>query len=443
MATVATAASGPCPAPGKQPAAAVVASVAAAGLASHPVGAFFATAGAPGAVSAAAGRADLRVASASDMQRFAAEGFLLAGPARLGEFEVTKPASSPSGGVRAAQEVTSGRSPVHTVRILPQEGLVYVSASALPFDAATAAQSASTPSSRPDRQAALAEAAAARDAQPEGVAAAAVAARGGPAANPKRKNLAAPGWVEIKDLSRHPYTAVGWLNLGYEGGAGYCSGSLIAKHAVVTAAHCVYDRGSGSSLSTAVFYPHNFYTSKLKLQQPFGSAKAYAFDFLSGWSTEDDMDKAWISDMAVILLVKDAGTASGTLGYAYNAAGYSGQIYLAGYPGETPSVIGEYFKLKGKCFIQDTNGADAAIDMREPNQRTCLTDCSIAERGQSGQPAFVQNGTSWVVRGVLSHGPPTGQCYGYDTYTEVDAMHYKFLDQYRLWTPPANATATP
>jgi hypothetical protein len=89
---------GPCPAPGKQPAAAVVASVAAAGLASHPVGAFFATAGAPGAVSAAAGRADLRVASASDMQRFAAEGFLLAGPARLGEFEVTKPASSPSGG---------------------------------------------------------------------------------------------------------------------------------------------------------------------------------------------------------------------------------------------------------------------------------------------------------------------------------------------------------
>jgi hypothetical protein len=90
---------------------------------------------------------------------------------------------------------------------------------------------------------------------------------------------------------------------------------------------------------------------------------------------------------------------------------------------------GEYFKLKGKCFIQDTNGADAAIDMREPNQRTCLTDCSIAERGQSGQPAFVQNGTSWVVRGVLSHGPPTGQCYGYDTYTEVDAMHYKFLDQ--------------
>lgn len=260
--------------------------------------------------------------------------------------------------------------------------------------------------------------------------------------------------------------------------------------------------------------------------------------------------------MAVILLNKDAGTASGTLGYAYNASGYSGQIYLAGYPGETPRVAvrprargsptspgareagrapalraanphvrigarlhetpwlkhsktpepkppkppqGEFFKLKGKCVIDDTDGTDAQMDMKTPTQvrpsgeisgdlwgdlgrsgeirgddlgsargaarcgggvvalarcevcarspgatppppplpppipskpptapqsretprhplapqDTCLTACAIAERGQSGQPAFVESGANWVVRGVLSHGPPTGECRGY------------------------------
>ena len=50
------------------------------------------------------------------------------------------------------------------------------------------------------------------------------------------------------------------------------------------------------------------------------------------------MTTAWVSDMAVILLQKPLGHATGMLGYAYNASGYTGPITAAGYPGETPRV---------------------------------------------------------------------------------------------------------
>ncbi|KAI8466719.1 MAG: trypsin-like cysteine/serine peptidase domain-containing protein [Monoraphidium minutum] len=372
------------------------------------------------------------------MGRFADEGLVLAGPARLADFQVTKPARSANGGVRIASQGSGASSPLYTVRVLPKEGLVYVSA--LPHDAnADAPAAAATPSVRPARAAVAASLAAARAAALEsGDVTAAAVAGGAAAAAKKRKNLDAPGWTELQELAAHPYSAVGWLNLGYEGGSGMCSGSLIGKHTVVTAAHCVHDRGSGSSLSDATFVPHNYYTTRLVRVKPFGEIEAYAFDFLSGWATEDDIDQAWISDMAVILLKKDAGTATGTLGFAYNNSGYSGAINLAGYPGETPRIPGMFFKLKSKCVIEDKDGTDAALDMKPATQNTCLTPCSIAERGQSGQPAFIQAGGSFVVRGVLSHGPPTGECYGYDTYTEVDAMHYKFLQKHSTWTPPKN-----
>ena len=77
-----------------------------------------------------------------------------------------------------------------------------------------------------------------------------------------------------------------------------------------------------------------------------------------------------------------------------------------------------FYKLHGPCAVKDTDGTDGQLNFKPDRQVTCLSGCSIAEQGQSGQPAFAAaGGGAFVVRGVLSHGPPAGQCYGYDTYT--------------------------
>jgi hypothetical protein len=87
-----------------------------------------------------------------------------------------------------------------------------------------------------------------------------------------------------------------------------------------------------------------------------------------------------------------------------------------------------FYRLKGQCVVKDSDGTDGQLDFKTPTQSSCLTACSIAEQGQSGQPAYVQEGENFVVRGVLSHGPPAGQCNGFDTYTEVDKLHFNFLN---------------
>jgi len=72
-----------------------------------------------------------------------------------------------------------------------------------------------------------------------------------------------------------------------------------------------------------------------------------------------------------------------------------------------------FYRLKGQCVVKDTDGTDGQLDFRTEKQSSCLTGCSIAEQGQSGQPAYIQEGDNVVIRGVLSHGPPAGQCNGF------------------------------
>ncbi|GBF95726.1 hypothetical protein Rsub_08708 [Raphidocelis subcapitata] len=422
---------GACAAPGSVAAA----SAEPAPLEKHPIGQFlaFGAASASDAVSTASEAP--RAVSASDIARFASEGYALVGPARLGDFAVTKPEKSPVSTAARASMAAASDKPVFAVRVLPDEGLVYVSARPIVPESAAGLTSASTPSELPTASAAPVEAAAAiapgeplASASDVHVARARVRSSG--------RKLRAPGWDEVTELLDYPYKAIGWLNIGFASGSGSCSGSVFAKSAVVTAAHCVYDRYSGSSIRKARFTPHHFFNTRGALTTPYGSVEAYSFDFLSGWSENDDIERAWVSDMAVILLKKEVGPTTGMLGFAYDEAGYSGPISAAGYPGESPRVQGMYYRLKGTCNLQDADGTDGQMDFKTPTQNTCLTPCSIAEQGQSGQPAYVADGANFVVRGVLSHGPPAGQCYGYDTYTEVDKLHYNFLAGYRTWSAP-------
>jgi hypothetical protein len=80
-----------------------------------------------------------------------------------------------------------------------------------------------------------------------------------------------------------------------------------------------------------------------------------------------------------------------------------------------------FYRLKGACAVKDADGTDGQLDFKTPTQSSCLTACSIAEQGQSGQPAYVEDAGKFVVRAVLSHGPPAGQCYGYGASSRGDS----------------------
>jgi V8-like Glu-specific endopeptidase len=469
---------GPCGRAGAA-AAASVSAAGAANLGEHPIGQFLA--GGPSEARAAASGAGAPVvtataappaaASAADISRFAAEGFALVGPARLGEFKVrgrrpgapawglrlpcpvcpgagaptynagaagacsssrrvrkgggeapnvagptlapdlrpaqlpatpppppspppkvTKPEKRPGAAVStAARGAAAEPGAVFTVRVLPEEGLVYVSTKPIVPAAAAGATSGSVPSVAPVSAAPDAPAAVAAAGAGTGEASATQIVRSRMRAAARK--LRAAGWDEVTTLLEYPFKAIGWLNVGFQSGAGSCSGSVFGSSAVVTAAvsgvlggraleqpgaggpplsppphprpqprgcthcvgpltgcprdtppqndarqHCVYDRYSGTTIKRARFTPHNFYNARGLLNTPFGAFDAYSFDFLSGWSENNDIETAWVSDMAVILLKKEVGSQTGMLGFAYDDKGYSGTITAAGYPGESPRV---------------------------------------------------------------------------------------------------------
>jgi hypothetical protein len=55
------------------------------------------------------------------------------------------------------------------------------------------------------------------------------------------------------------------------------------------------------------------------------------------------MDVAYMSDIAVVVLARNLGALTGTMGFKYNKAGYKGRLTAAGYPAQ----VGAAGRLKG------------------------------------------------------------------------------------------------
>jgi hypothetical protein len=233
--------SGACRAPGAVAAASV--GRAAASFDKHPIGQFMTFGSAAAAAAPARGApfsaatVPARVATASDIGRFADEGFALVGPARLGSFKVGKPEHSPNGAVTTAAKGDSGEAAVFTVRVMPEEGLVYVSSKPVVPASASDATAGYAAAIAPSVDAVVSAAALSPAAQHAVVRVNATAVTQARArVRAVGRKLRAPGWEEVTELLGYPFKAIGWLNIGFAQGSGSCSGSMVAPHAVVTAA---------------------------------------------------------------------------------------------------------------------------------------------------------------------------------------------------------------
>ncbi|GBF97450.1 hypothetical protein Rsub_10373 [Raphidocelis subcapitata] len=440
---------GPCAPPGAPAAASGgggggVSAAAAAGVASweHPIARLFADPAADDMKSAGAvtGGGDATV-TAADMSRFASEGFVLAGAARTVDasaLATVKPEDSQDGMALAAARASDAPIELFDVRVVPDSGLMYVRRTPL-TGAAAALLSGPSELSTPGLPAPAA--AAPPSAAPNGAAGAGRGAGeldGAPAPSPtpgaatgpkavKQRGIRPSQWREVTALSPYPLTAVGFIESRLSATRGAkCSGALIGRHAVATAGHCVYSRGTRAFIRGSKFTPHHYYLRK-EAVAPFGSSEMAYYAVQSGWVNGWPEASAYQSDVAVIVLNDDLGSRAGTLGFKYSPAGFEGRLYAAGYPGQSVTN-GRFFGLRGACVVSDADGDDGQLMFQSAKPSGCLSQCSIAEAGQSGQPAWElgADGRAYI-RAVLSHGPPVGTCKGADSYCQLNKASYELL----------------
>jgi V8-like Glu-specific endopeptidase len=122
-----------------------------------------------------------------------------------------------------------------------------------------------------------------------------------------------------------------------------CSGSLIGRFAVLTAAHCVVNRQSKQVPDT-----WSFAAGKTSAGSAAGSASGMLFYFNSKYLTAEDW---WLWDMAVVVLDKPLGDTAGWLGFAWARNGFTGGLVVAGYP--TDKAEGSlWVQAQSSCRVQ-------------------------------------------------------------------------------------------
>ena len=185
-----------------------------------------------------------------------------------------------------------------------------------------------------------------------------------PQTKPKKKD------INNVATSTKPFLAAGKLFMTFASGGGVCSGSLIGKGIVVTAAHCVASFGGGSSslAKSVTFIPGASKRSNEKKSGPIGSWKVSGMSipscYVNGTCKNQSNGVVSSNDIAILVLSGKKNKLPWKKGagyYLYGANGYGfttgsqfastksmAQITQLGYP----AAIGDKSSNVGGAMIR-------------------------------------------------------------------------------------------
>lgn len=216
--------------------------------------------------------------------------------------------------------------------------------------------------------------------------------------------------------SRYPYRAAGKLYFKIGQSSYVCSGSLIKKGLVVTAAHCVAEFGNNSFYSNWQFVPALWGSTA-----PYGKWNvAYAYVMTSYLNGTDSCTQSGVvckDDVAVLVIAPQngvyPGTATGWLSYGVNGYGFTST---------TPNIA--LISQLGYPVSHDSGLKMQRTDSQGQKTSTLSNNTVIGSRmtgGSSGGPFVVNLGTNAVLSGVtLGTEPNWNTVVGVTSWGYID-----------------------